>query len=595
MYEDWSASFSPAFRTAGGGRIPAPKRVQLGLQDVRYCARTSKGQILETITIILVLLVAVTAGSFISRATGKIVPVPLAQIALGALAARVFDFQISLPPEVFFLLFVAPLLFLDGWRIPKEGLFRDKWTILALALGLVVFTVLGAGIFIHWLVSSIPLPVAFALAAALSPTDAVAVAVIAERVPLPKRLMHILVGESLLNDASGLVCLRFAIAAAVTGGFSLVEASITFLWLALGGVGIGVAVAMIANAAKDWTARHFGEETGTQILISLLIPFGAYLVADRAAASGILAAVAAGIAMSYEERSGRASAVTRIRRAAVWDALQFASNGVIFVLLGWQLPAILGGAGQAIRQTTHKDEVWLVFYIVAISAALALLRTIWSWATLQLVLFRSAGNHPKSDTPGWRLIAMTSLAGVRGAVTLSAVMTFPLALRNGTAFPTRDLVILLAAGVIIMTLLAANVGLPYLTRGMKSPALMLERQKEDDARLAAARAAIAAVEQALPGIGPRTQDVEVYRQAAARIMARYQQQIEVRDSTGSDGGPAAKSDEIERNLHLVALRAERNELYRIAHSGQLTEELTRMLVREVDLQESLFSLRWPQA
>lgn len=132
---------------------------------------------------------------------------------------------------------MAPLLFLDGWRIPKEGLFRDKWTILALGFGLVLFTVAGAGLFIHWLIPTIPLPVAFALAAVLSPTDAVAVSAIAERVPIPRRLMHILEGESLLNDASGLVCLRFATAAAVTGTFSLGEASTAFLWLAVGGVG----------------------------------------------------------------------------------------------------------------------------------------------------------------------------------------------------------------------------------------------------------------------------------------------------------------------------------------------------------------------
>ena len=148
-----------------------------------------------------------------------------------------------------------------------------------------------------------PLAVAFALAAIVSPTDSTAVSAIANRVPIPKRLMHILDGESLLNDASGIVCMRIAIAAALTGTFSLLDAVGTFLWLAIGGVAIGVGVTWIASAAKNWVSRHFGEETGSQILISLLIPFGAYLLSEHLHCSGILAAVAAGITMSYVEQS----------------------------------------------------------------------------------------------------------------------------------------------------------------------------------------------------------------------------------------------------------------------------------------------------
>jgi monovalent cation/hydrogen antiporter len=280
---------------------------------------------------ILLLLVAVVASSTIVRTSPVTLPLALVQIALGALIASVFDLRIELEPDSFFLLFLAPLLFLDGWRIPKQGLLHDKGTILALALGLVVFTVVGAGIFINWLIPAMPLAVAFALAATLSPTDAVAVSTITSRAPIPNRLMHILEGESLLNDASGLVCMRFAVAAALTGTFSVVEASSAFLWLAAGGVFIGVAVTLCATVAKNWVSQRFGEEPGSQILISLLIPYGAYLITDHAHASGILAAVAAGITMSYAEQSGRALATTRVRRAAVWDAVQFAVNGVIFV------------------------------------------------------------------------------------------------------------------------------------------------------------------------------------------------------------------------------------------------------------------------
>ena len=249
--------------------------------------------------------------------------------------------------------------------------------------------------------------------------------------------MHVLEGEALLNDASGLVCLRFAIAAAVTGSFSLVEAGGTFLWLVFGGVAAGAAVTLLANVVKDWTARLFGEETGTQILISLLLPFGSYVVADRLGASGILAAVTAGIVMSYEELAGRALAGTRIRRAAVWDALQFAGNGVIFVLLGQQLTSVIDQAGQAIRQTGRQGEGWLVVYVAAISCALLVIRSMWTWAALRLIVLRAGRSAPTISASGWRLIAATSLAGVRGAVSLSGVMTLAVVPRRRLVVPGK--------------------------------------------------------------------------------------------------------------------------------------------------------------
>ena len=172
---------------------------------------------METIAVALCLLVAVVVSGGLARMSPLALPPPIVQIALGAFIAAVANLGVELQPDIFFLLFLPPLLFLDGWRIPKERLLRDKETILALALGLVVFTVVGAGYFINWMIPAMPLAVAFALAAIVSPTDPIAVSAIATRVPIPKRLMHVLEGESLLNDASGLVCMRFAIAAALTG------------------------------------------------------------------------------------------------------------------------------------------------------------------------------------------------------------------------------------------------------------------------------------------------------------------------------------------------------------------------------------------
>src|SRR6266436_6380282 len=175
---------------------------------------------METIAVTLFFLLAVVVSGAFARMSPVPLPLPLVQIALGSIIASVANLGFDLKPDIFFLLFLPPLLFLDGWRIPKQGLFRDKGTILELALGLVVFTVVGVGFFINWMIPEMPVAVAFALAAIVSPTDPIAVSAIAARVPIPKRLMHILEGESLLNDASGLVCMRFAVAAALTGTFS---------------------------------------------------------------------------------------------------------------------------------------------------------------------------------------------------------------------------------------------------------------------------------------------------------------------------------------------------------------------------------------
>jgi Na+/H+ antiporter len=343
--------------------------------------------------------------------------------------------------------------------------------------------------------------------------------------------------------------------------------------------------------AKNWVSRRFGEETGSQILISLPIPFGAYLLAEHLHCSGILAAVAAGITMSYVEQSGQALAITRVRRSAVWDTVQFTANGMIFVLLGEQLPQIVTGAAQAVRETGHHEPVWLLIYVIAINCALAALRFLWVWTSLRFTLLRATLAEQKPTVPSWRLIAVTSLAGVRGAITLAGVMTLPLTLNDGSAFPARDLAIFLAAGVIIVSLIAASLRLPHLLRGLKLPPEPSHQEDEDRARVAAAEAAIQAIEQAQHDMGEGRGDTDLYADAGARIMELYRQRIDGRSKTGEEGALARRIDEIERKLRLAGLRAERAELYRIARSRKLSDEIARKLVREVDLLEARLGTR----
>jgi CPA1 family monovalent cation:H+ antiporter len=540
-----------------------------------------------TIGVVLSMLAAVVVSGIITRAIPLAIPTPLIQIALGAAIAAVADadHRVELEPDIFFLLFLPPLLFLDGWRIPKEGLLRDKGMILELAFGLVIATVVGMGLLVHWMIPAIPYPVAFALAAIVSPTDPIAVSAISARVPIPKRVLHVLEGESLLNDASGLVCFRFAVAAAVTGVFSLPSAMLTFVQLVVVGVGIGTLLTFAVMTGKAWLTRRLGEDSGTQVLVSLLIPFAAYELAEHLGGSGILAAVAAGITMSYAEMTGRALAGTRVQRTAVWDTVQFALNGIMFVLLGEQLPGIFSGAVAAVRETNHENPWWLAVYVLAINLGLATLRFVWVWLSVRVSYFlarrRGEAIGPK---PSWRLIAAMSAAGVRGAITLAGVLTLPLTVMDGSMFPARDLTIFLAAGVIILSLTAASVLLPHLLEGLHLPTETPHDDETDYARGEAAKAAIRAVEERTHDLASGHSDADLYADAAARVMELYRRRLEGH-VTGEHAMRARRINLIERKLRLAAIGAERDTLFTLARAKRISDETSRSLIRELDLLE----------
>ncbi|WCT75096.1 Na+/H+ antiporter [Sphingomonas naphthae] len=545
---------------------------------------------MESVSIVLFLLLAVVVSGALSRMLPVSLPTPLVQILFGAIIGLSTSHRVDLDPELFLLLFLPPLLFLDGWRIPKDELLKDVSTVVELALGLVLITVIGMGLFIHWMVPAMPLAVAFALAAVVSPTDPIAVSAIAARVPIPRRMMHILEGESLLNDASGLVCLRFAIAAALTGTFSASAAAFDFLWVAGAGIVVGVLTTLIATRAKAWVSGRYGEEAGSQILVSLLIPFGSYLIAEHIHASGILAAVAAGVTMTFAEISRQAMASTRMRRNSVWDTIQFALNGIIFVLLGEQLPAILSGAVETVQVTGHVRPIWLGVYVVAIVAGLAAVRFAWVWVSLKLTLLRRRKTEGAAPlhSPDWRLIAAMSFAGVRGAITLAGVLTLPLTLTDGTPFPARDLAIFLAAGVIIVSLVIASIALPLLLKGLTMPAEPSLQAEEDAARVTVSKAAIREIERTQHELAERNGNADFYAAAGSRIMDLYRDRIESRSQGAEASAEARLQDRLERDLRLVGLKAERDALFQLARERQVGSSVAQKIIRELDLLEARY-------
>jgi CPA1 family monovalent cation:H+ antiporter len=342
-------------------------------------------------------------------------------------------------------------------------------------------------------------------------------------------------------------------------------------------------------SGKAWLTQKLGEDSGSQVLVSLLIPFAAYELAEQFGGSGILAAVSAGITMSYIELSGRALASTRVQRTAVWDTVQFALNGIMFVLLGEQLPEIFSGAIEAVQQSNHENPWWLAVSAIAINLALATLRFLWVWASLRVTYFlakRRALALP--HRPGWRLIAAMSVAGVRGAITLAGVLTLPLALADGSEFPARDLIIFLAAGVIILSLTAASVLLPHLLEGLHLPSESVEDEEIDRARVIAAKAAIRAVEEASHEMASGHSDADVYADAATRVMDTYRRRLEGHLS-GENSMRARRANAIERKLRLAAIRAERETLFDLARSKKISDGKSRLLIRELDLIEERLS------
>lgn len=541
---------------------------------------------MDSIGIALVMLAAVLVSGIFSRLIPFPLPLPLLQIALGMLVAGVFEQGVQLSPDVFFLLFLPPLLFLDGWRMPKDALRRNWASISLLALGLVLLTVVCLGYIVHWMVPAMPLAVAFALAAVVSPTDAVAVGGIARRLGAPRRIMNILEGEALLNDASGLVAFRVAIAAVATGTFSLSEAAQSFLWVALGGLAAGALLAWSVLMLRDRFTRRFGEEPGAEVLLSLLIPFGAYFLAEWIQASSILAVVSAGLMVSHCELSGRLSAMTRIRRRTVWDMVQFTLNGIMFVLLGEQLPRIFHSAAHAAAQSGHQNAWWLVMYTVVICVALALLR--FGWITACLLVSRHVIRRgPQPEAPAnLRSLLVLSLGGVRGGVTLAGVMSIPLLLPSGEAFPARDLAVFLAACVIIMSLLTASIGLPLILRGQPANAL----PPYDDQRRIAQRVARDAVQARIladntrdhPNPGP--EQAEALAALTDRVLLAVDDALEIA-GVSQEPDDARAQHQIEVALHRSALEAARDAIHQLARHRTISDALARDMVYRLDLDE----------
>ncbi|AXW86997.1 Na+/H+ antiporter [Lonsdalea britannica] len=543
---------------------------------------------MEIFFTILIMTLVVSLSGVITRILPFQIPLPLMQIALGAMLAwPKFGLHVDFNPELFMVLFIPPLLFADGWKTPTREFLRHMREILGLALALVIITVVGMGYLIHWMVPDMPLVAAFALAAVLSPTDAVALSGIVGEDRIPKKLMGILQGEALMNDASGLVSLKFAIAIAMgTMVFTVHGATLEFLQVALGGLLAGIAITWVYSKSLGLISRWSDDDAATQIVLLLLLPFASYLIAEHLGVSGILAAVASGMTISRSGMMRSAPLNMRLRANSVWSMLEFVFNGMVFLMLGLQLPSVLEESiVQAQRDPTI--ETWMLFTDIAIIyGALLLLRFSWVW------LMKHYSLHIQNKRPmvfaeyTSRELWIVSFAGVRGAITLAGVLSIPLLLSDGSDFPSRYQLVFIATGVILFSLMCGVIALPLLLKGIVMTDKSSHKKEERLARTAMAKVAIDSLlkmQERLAADREDNIDEQVLNEVCAQVIGMLRRRV-----TGNDELEASIAIEnLERRFRLAAVNAERAELYHLRATQQISNETLQKMLRELDLLEAV--------
>ncbi|MBI3506967.1 MAG: Na+/H+ antiporter [Proteobacteria bacterium] len=471
--------------------------------------------------------------------------------------------ELALDPQVTMALFLPPLLFTSAYLTSWRDFRFYLRPILLLAIGLVLATTLGVGLVFKWLVPDVPWAVAFLLGAIVSPPDAVAAAAIMEKLRLPKRIVAILEGESLVNDATGLVLYKFALAAALSGTFSVAEAAGTFVVYAAGGCGLGFAVGLGAV----WILKRM-DDTLLQIAFSFVIPFAAFLGGEQVHVSGVLAVVVAGLVVGWHTPEFF-SAQARIQGQMVWSAIVFILNALVFILIGLQLDGILMRlAGYSAGQ--------LLWWSVAVSLAAIAIRIAWVFPNAYIpTLFRSVREREGVPPLAWTTIV--GWTGMRGVVSLAAAMAVPLMSERNEPFPARDLVVFLAFAVIFATLVVQGTTLGPLIKWLKVGGDRNAEIEEAMARRKLVHAAIAEID--------RMAELDlVALEIAPQLRRSYNNRLKP-DEPDQAHRELEHARKQARRVRLEVVNAERRRLLKLRREREIGDDVLHKLMREVDLEE----------
>ncbi|MCP2034612.1 CPA1 family monovalent cation:H+ antiporter [Planomicrobium sp. HSC-17F08] len=509
---------------------------------------------MDILMTILLLITALLISNIIGHYT-PFIPTALVQVALGVILVFLFDdISFDIETEWFLLLFVAPLLYNDGRHFPREELWRMRGPILGNAVLLVLITTVAGGFFIHWMIDEIPLAAAFALAAILSPTDPVAVNGIAQRIHIPQKVLNLVRGESLINDASGLVAFNYAVTAVVTGYFSLSEAALDFSYKFVAGGVLGLVLGFLVIWIR-YIIRQQGINDVTFLsLLHIMTPFMVFIITeDLLHASGVIAVVVAGIVHSLvRERTETLVAEEQMLAENIWTIILFVLNGIVFLLLGLNIPSSMSGVLE-----NPAINIWaLVGYVFAIGLVILGIRFVWGY--LFSIYEYRFGKMEDAAKPSLKTTLFVSLTGVRGTVTMVGVLSIPFLTENGDDFPNRSLIIFLAAGTILFTLILATIMLPLLSRGS-----MEEGEQSDylDTEEARRRILLASIKQIKSEM---TEENEV---AAYELMDEYKIRLQQTYNEDSMMDSTKKYRRKLKELRLSALQEERKYIEKVRSKG----------------------------
>jgi monovalent cation/hydrogen antiporter len=528
------------------------------------------GSGIQSVEIVLLLLLLFVAG-FTALARKLQMPYPIVLVVAGLALSFVPGVpRVVLNPDLIFLAVLPPLLFSAAWLTSWRDFTYNLVSIFFLAVGLVGFTVLSVAGTARFVFPGFDWRLGVVLGAVIATTDAIAATSIAKRVGLPQRIVDVLEGESLVNDATGLLALEFGLALVVGGQAPTVTAGFLRLaYLAIGGIAVGLLIGLVIH----WV-EHQIDDGPIEITISIMVPYAAYLAAEFVHASGVLAVVACGLYL------GRGSAhffspAVRIQANAVWSVFTFILNGFVFVLIGLQLPLV--------REGIRNYSLWsLLLYGGLFSALVIILRLLWVFPGATLAYWiRRRVLHQNEPRPPIRQIFVTGWTGMRGVIALAAALSLPEQLADGSPFPQRNLIIFLTFSVILVTLVLQGLTLPALIRMLGLAGASGPNCEETTARRIMAEAALEQLERASRDVEPDS--AALYDDLKEHYRLRLKS-LPHDGEVPDESDPEAYTKFIALSLDL--LRVERETAVQLRNNGRINDEVLRQLLQELDLSET---------
>jgi CPA1 family monovalent cation:H+ antiporter len=479
--------------------------------------------------------------------------------------------RFTLDPDLIFLVVLPPLLYASAWATSWRDFRLNLLTILFLAFGLVGFTVLGVALVGPKVLSGFDWRLALVLGAVVAPTDAIAASSIARRIGLPNRVVDVLEGESLINDATGLLALQFAIAIVVSGSVPTAAGGLlSLVWLTAGGVGVGLFVGWVVYFVE----RHI-DDGPIEIALSILVPYGAYFIADEVHSSGVLAVVACGLFLTRRS-THMFSPTVRIQIWSFWQSITFVLNGLVFVLIGLQLPSILA----SIRGYNLSG---MIFDGAVFSLVLIVLRMLWVFPGSWLANFvRCRLSHTTAKAPNPREVFVVGWTGMRGVVSLAAALSLPTVLQDGSPLPQRDFIVFLTFIVILVTLVLQGVTLTPLVRALGLAGSAGPDCEEQEARRIVIEAALSHLESIKEERSEELNDI------IDDVIGHYRHRL------ASLQPAEANLEHVSHHFSFLEIsresaRIERETVVRLRDEGRINDQVLRRIQRELDLIESRFA------